>query len=145
MYLVSFSETYMDSLNCSSVFIGIGISFFYYGLFFNFAAILYLFSVNFLTEFCYFPSYICWWHLVVAFGLASWVLREVCLTFWRTFVYCYFGWHFRKYVRFESKFMPFTLSSLCVLTEWLIIVMALASCVIFLTIRVPDIPLAWWM
>jgi hypothetical protein len=38
--------------------------------------------------------------------------------------------------------MPFTLSSLCVLTEWLIIVMALASCVIFLTIRVPDIPLA---
>jgi len=59
MYLVSFSETYMDSLNCSSVFIGIDISFFYYGLFFNFAAILYLFSVNFLTEFCYFPSYIC--------------------------------------------------------------------------------------
>jgi hypothetical protein len=50
MYLVSFSETYMNSLNCSSVFIGIDISFFYYGLFFNFAAILYLFSVNFLPN-----------------------------------------------------------------------------------------------
>ncbi|KAJ6347371.1 hypothetical protein OIU76_003950 [Salix suchowensis] len=36
--------------------------------------------------------------------------------------------------------MYFTLSGLLVLTEWFIIVMALASYVIFLTIRAPYIP-----